>query len=123
MRKIIGIIIFLFLSNSLASFGNENILHAIYYGNSTTKEIKRVLNTEKTKVILFEKSGHHKQPIKPNKKKKSKGVEPVHYFICDLREQSIFNSVCSNSTIFFFSQSKYHFTIPLCHNERGPPTL
>lgn len=123
MKRIIGILVFLFLSNSIASFGSESDVYISSTLHSTSTKINYVLIAKKSSSALFEKSSHHKSPIKPKKKKKSKGVEPVHYFICDLREQFVFNSACSNSNIFFFSHTKYHFSIPQCHNERGPPTL
>lgn len=89
---------------------------------STTKETLKGKIEKKHSYVLFKKSSHQKSPIKPKKKKRNRGVEPVHYFMLDLKEQFVFNSYLYSSTTFSFNSSKYYFDTVTSHNKRGPPS-
>lgn len=121
MKNIIGVIIFLFLSSTLYCEGKNNNINFSHF--STTKETINSKTENKHSTVLFKKSSHHKSPIKPKKKKRSRGVEPVHYFLFDLKEQFEFNSFDCFSTSFYTTSSEYYFNILSSHNKRGPPSI
>lgn len=121
MKNIFGILILIFLSTTLWSEGKDNSVFSSNYSNA--KGIIKSKAYGNSSNVLFKKSGHQKSPIKPKKKKRSRGVEPVHYFLFDLKEQFVFNSFDCFSTSFYTTSSEYYFNILSSHNKRGPPSI
>lgn len=120
MKNIVGIIIFLFLSSTLNCEGKNNYINFSHFSKS--KETLKGKIEKKHSYVLFKKSSHQKSPIKPKKKKRNRGVEPVHYFMLDLREQFVFNSFGFSLSTFYFQSSKHCFNTFISHSKRGPPS-
>lgn len=120
MKKCLGIIILLFLTNTLWCEGKDTYIYSSSF--SSAKKNLKIKTEKKSNSILFKKSKKHKLPLKPKKKKRSRGVEPVHYYLIDLREQFNFNNFSLNQISFQLYTLDYSFKIFTSHNKRGPPS-